>query len=177
MTERQITTKAELLTEIEPMWTALTTVIDRMIEAQLTTPQDDQGWTVKDHLIHLAAWERSVVFFLQGKPRYEGLGVTASVYLSGSADNINAVLYHRYKTLSLTEVIKQLRSTHRQLITLLQPLTDDDLNKRYRHYLPDEPGEDDGPPAIDVIYGNSAHHFAEHLNWIETLVGRAGDPF
>jgi hypothetical protein len=43
----------------------------------------------------------------------------------------------------------------------------------YRRYLPDEPGRDDGPPAIDLIYGNTADHFADHLAWIETLVDRA----
>jgi hypothetical protein len=51
----------------------------------------------------------------------------------------------------------------------LQPLTDVDLQQPYRHYLPAEPGEGDGPPAFNVIYGNSAHHFAEHLAWIEAL--------
>lgn len=49
-------------------------------------------------------------------------------------------------------------------------MSDADLQKRYRHYLPDEPGDGDGPPAINVIYGNTADHFREHLAWITTLV-------
>ncbi|MCB0189193.1 MAG: hypothetical protein KDE31_33215, partial [Caldilineaceae bacterium] len=55
-------------------------------------------------------------------------------------------------------------------LAALAPLTDEDLQKPYRHYLPDEPGEGDGPPAMNVVYGNSAHHFREHLAWIEALV-------
>ena len=47
------------------------------------------------------------------------------------------------------------------------------LRKPYRQYLPQEPGEGDGPLAINVIYGNSAQHFTEHRAWIEALVGRA----
>ena len=173
MTEHQVTTKAELLTEIEHSWAALNTVLDRLSETQMTAPRDAQGWTVTDHLIHLTAWERSVVFFLQGKPRHEGLGVDEAIYLKGTDDEINAVIQQQRQDLSPAEALARFRRTHQQLLTLLQPLTDGDLSKRYRHYLPDEPGEGDGPPAINVIYGNSAHHFAEHLGWIEALVGQA----
>jgi hypothetical protein len=171
MTEQRITTKAALLPEIERQWTALQAALGLLSEAQMTSLYDTQGWNVKDHLIHLAAWERSVVFFLQGKPRYEGLGVDEAVYLNRTDDEINAVIQPQWKDLPLAEALSQLRSTHEQLWTLLQPLTDMDLNRPYRHYLPDEPVEGDGPPAIDVIYGNTAHHFAEHLVWIESLAG------
>jgi hypothetical protein len=173
MTERQITTKAELLAEIERTWMPLTTAIDRLTEAQLTIPQDAQGWTAKDHLIHLAAWERSITSFLKGQPRHEGLGVAEAVYLNGTFEDINEVIQQQHKHLSLADAITQLRSTHQQLLALLQPLTDDDLNQPYGHYLPDEPGRGDGPPAIDLIYGNTADHFAEHLSWIETLMNKA----
>lgn len=173
MTEYQITTKAALLAEIDRAWAALLAAIDRLTEAQLTIPQDDQGWMAKDHLIHLAAWERSVIFLLQGQSRHEGLGVAASVYFNGTYDEINDVIYRQHKETPLADVLAQLRDTHQQLLTLLQPLSDDDLNKSYHHYLPDTPGDNDGPPVIDVIYGNTADHFAEHLNWIEAFVGSA----
>jgi hypothetical protein len=73
----------------------------------------------------------------------------------------------------LAEVLEQFRDVHRQLMKLLGPLTDADLQKPYRHYLPAEPGDGDGPPAINLIYGNTAHHFSEHLAWIEALVNNA----
>jgi hypothetical protein len=170
MAERPVTTKAELLTDIERTWVALNTALDGLTEAQMTTLRDTQGWTVKDHL---TAWERSTMFFLQGRPRHEGLGVDETVYLNGTDDDINAVIYQQRKALPLAEALAQFRRTHQELLAILQPLTDEALNRRYRHYLPDEPGEGDGPPAINVIYGNTAHHFAEHLTWIEALVGRA----
>jgi hypothetical protein len=173
MAERPVTTKAELLTDIDRTWVALNTALDRLTEPQMTTLRDAEGWTVKDHVIHLTAWERSTVFFLQGRPRHEGLGVDETVYLNGTDDDINAVIYQQRKDLPLAEALAQFRRTHQELMALLQPLTDEALNRRYRHYLPDEPGKGDGPPAINVIYGNTAHHFAEHLTWIEALVGRA----
>ena len=169
MSKSRITTKAALLAEMEPAWAALNAAIEQLTETQMTTIQDVQGWTVKDHLIHLAAWERGAVFFLQGQPRYEGLGVSEAVYLTEVDDEINAVIQQQTQQLSLAEALSRLRHTHQQLMEALRPLTDTDLQKPYRHYLPDEPGDGDGPPAINVIYGNSAHHFAEHLSWIEAL--------
>jgi hypothetical protein len=64
MTGRQVMIKAELLADIEPAWAALNAALDRLTPTQMTTIKDGQGWTVKDHLIHLTAWERSIVFFL-----------------------------------------------------------------------------------------------------------------
>jgi hypothetical protein len=171
MTERQVTTKTELLTENEHTWASLNTALDHLTEAQMTALKDAQGWSVKDHLIHLTVWERSVVFLLQGKPRHAGLGVEEALFLKGSDDDINAVVFQQRKDLPLVEALAQFRDVHQQLLKLLASLTDADLQKPYRHYLPDEPRKGDGPPAINVIYGNSARHFAEHLVWIEALVG------
>jgi len=173
MTEQQINTKAILLPEIERAWTSLNTALARLAETQMTTIHDAQGWNVKDHLVHLTAWERSMVFLLQGKPRHEGLGVNEATYLNGTDDEINAVIQSQRKGLSLDEVLASFRTTHEQLWAYLEPLTDADLNQPYRHYLPDEPGDGDGPPVINFIYGNTAYHFAEHLDWIEALAGEA----
>ena len=173
MSERQVTTKAELLADIERAWVALNTALDQLTETQMTTITDPQGWTVKDHIIHMAAWERSVVFFLQRQPRHAGLGVDQGLYLNGSDDQINAAIFQQRKGLPLREALAQFRDVHQQLLSLLEPLTDAGLHKPYRQYLPQEPGEGDGPLAINVIYGNSAQHFTEHQAWIEALVGRA----
>lgn len=172
MTERRVKTKADLLADIERTWTLLNTALGRLTDAQLTALKDAQGWAVKDHLVHLTAWERSMAFFLQGQPRHAGLGVDEALYLRGDDDEINAVIQQQRQDLPLADALEQFRDTHRQLTTLLQPMTDADLQKPYRHYLPDEPRDGDGPPAISVVYGNSAHHFAEHLEWIEALVNK-----
>jgi hypothetical protein len=169
MTKRPTNTKAELLASIEPAWVALNAMLDRLTDSQMTTIKDAQRWTVKDHLIHLAAWERSVVFFLQGQPRHAGLGVDQALYKNGTFDDINATIFQQRKEMPLAEARAQFHHVHRQLIELLQPLTDADLHKPYREYLPDELGDD--RLAIDVIYSNTAGHFREHLDWIETLVG------
>ena len=166
-------TKAELLADIERTWAALNQGLARFTEAQMTTLRDQEGWSVKDHLIHLEAWERSVVFFLQGRPRHKGLGVEEAVYLTGDMDRINAVIQKQRRELPLADALAQMRNTHEQLLKLLEPLSDADLEKTYRQYVTDELGEGEGPTATSVIVSNTSEHYSEHLEWIEVLVGKA----
>ena len=51
---------------------AVVLAAEGLSEEQMTTIHDPQGWAAKDHLVHIAAWERSVAVFLQGRPRHEG---------------------------------------------------------------------------------------------------------
>ena len=36
------------------------------------------GWTVKDHLDHIAAWEKSLIALLDGSNRAAAMGISAS---------------------------------------------------------------------------------------------------
>ena len=63
----------------------------------------EQGWTVKDHLTHMAAWERSTAFLLRRQPRHEGLGVPEEVYLHAGVHKINAAIREQTADRSLDE--------------------------------------------------------------------------
>ena len=170
MTEQTEKTKTELMKEIESAWKRLQAALDRLTEAQLASEKDLVGWAVKDHVLHIAAWECSVVFLLQGRPRHAGLGISEDLYLSGSVDEINTAVFERYAEVPPDEALARLRDVHILMLAVLRPLSDADLRKPYRDYLPDEAGEGDGPPVINIVYGNTAGHYAEHLVWIEALV-------
>jgi hypothetical protein len=171
MTEQTVTRKTELLAAIERSWQALNTTLGRLSETQRTAVRDAQGWSVKDHVIHIAVWERSAIFMLQGRPRHLAVGVEESLFATGSDDDVNAVIYQQHRDLPWDQALAQLRAAHEQLVALVQPLTDADLLQPCRHYLPAAPIRGDGPLAITVIASNSAEHYVEHLAWIETLVG------
>jgi uncharacterized protein (TIGR03083 family) len=170
MDHRSITTKMELLAEVDEAWEALITAIERLSERQMTTVADANGWTVKDHILHLAAWERSVLFALRGLPRHEGLEVDEELYRRGD-DEINAVLKSRYQDLPYDAALERLRGGHRELRSALESLTDVELNRPYRLFLPNPPDDDDERSAMDLIYANTTHHFGEHRQWMEELVG------
>ncbi|MBE2240205.1 MAG: ClbS/DfsB family four-helix bundle protein [Caldilineaceae bacterium] len=170
MSDEEVKSKHELMAAIDRDWTALMAALDRLQPTDFTAHQDTHGWTVKDHLIHLTAWERSVLFLLTGRPRHAGLGVAEELYLSGDEDAINAAITAANQLTTAAAALADLRAVHNDMLARLATLDDASLQRRYRSYLPDEPGNGDGPPVLNVVYGNTAHHYADHLPWIEALV-------
>src|SRR3972149_1108673 len=128
-------TKSHLFADIDKDWRALHAYLARLTEAQMTAVHDQEGWAVKDHLAHLAAWEESILFLFEGKPRHQGLGVAEELYASGSFDAVNAAIYEQRKDLPLDQVLSQIQGIHDQLMALVQPLSDGDLNRPASSYF------------------------------------------
>jgi uncharacterized protein (TIGR03083 family) len=162
--------KAEQLERMDEAWLRLNGFIESLTPAQLTGPTDPAGWTVKDHLAHLTAWERGIVFLLQRRPRHEGMGVEESVYLADDLDGLNEAIRQLTVDSPIDEVIADLRGTHEQLRAMIVAMPDEDLRRTYSWFLPGEPGADDGRPIIARIVGNSDGHFDEHLPWMQAIV-------
>jgi len=135
----------------------------------MTEIPDGRGWTVKDHITHLTAWEQSVIFFFQGKPRHEALGTEEALFASGSFDEMNEVIRKQRERVPLSEAISQFQRTHVDLMDLVHPLTEADLDQPIRNYPPETPASDQ-QTVMSLIQGDTADHFSEHLAWIEALV-------
>lgn len=166
----RVTQKQHLLERIEESWGNLQAAIDGFTPEQLNGSRDDGGWAAKDHLAHLAAWENSMVFLLQGHPRHQGLGVSESTYLAGDEDEIKDEIFRKTRDLDLSGTLALHSMIHKEMLALLANLSDGDLQRTYSHFLPDEPGADDGSPIIDRIDANTAHHFDMHRAYIERLI-------
>lgn len=164
-----VTGKNNLLTAINRAWNELHATLNKIDPVIQTSRQDAQGWTIKDHLVHLMAWERSVLFLLNHQARHEGLGIEQNVYESDDENAINAVIQHHHADWSLDQVQSEFQRVHAELVAKVQTMSDDDLQKPYRFYLPDEPSDGDGPPVFNIIYGNTIHHYAEHATWLQEI--------
>jgi hypothetical protein len=165
MSEIRVTTKKVLMEHIERDWRSVNELLDSLTETQWNDVKNADGWAVKDHVAHLAAWERTVIAFLSGQPRYDGLQVTAELWQTKDLDAINKAIFQRHQHEPLEQVQARFQSTHAELLRLVTPLNDEDLNQPYSHYLP---GGD--TPAIDVIYGDTANHYRQHQAWIEAML-------
>src|SRR4051794_1166729 len=97
-------TKVELLRRMQAGWDELNRYIASLSDQQLTGPTDAAGWTVKDHLIHLAIWEDSVFGILEGLARHDYMGVDQEIWESGDFDRINAVIQQRFHDMPIDTV-------------------------------------------------------------------------
>jgi len=162
----------ELNRRISVAWAALEDAIDGLDERQLSDVRDASGWAIKDHLMNLALWERSIAMLLLQTPRHETLGVSEDEYLTLGHDGINAIIFAKYRDLPASEVLETLRNQHQETLEILNRFTWDDILRPYSDYLPNEPGEDRSEPILYWIMGNTAGHYDEHREWIEALRDR-----
>jgi uncharacterized protein (TIGR03083 family) len=129
---------------------------------QLAAPGPD-GWSPKDHLAHVAAWEESLIATLEGHDRRPALGLAPSV--PWDIDAINADIFRRYQDRPPAEVLASFRETHARTLAALDRLTDADLLRPWSHYQPSVPMPE-VRPILDWIKGDTWEHYEEHATTI-----------
>jgi uncharacterized damage-inducible protein DinB len=145
--------------------------IDSLTEDEMTARRDSAGWAIKDHLIHLALYEKGMTALLTYQPRWPVMGVDEQIAFNAEGfDELNAVLFQQNKDLSVSEVLSILRHEQKALSDTINQKSYDDLLKTYSHYQPDEPGEDSGRPILDWVIGNTYEHYEEHLPWMKVIL-------
>lgn len=158
------TNKAELMERIEREWTALEHTIQEVSEEEITIP-DEEGWSIKDNLAHLTAWERYLrLHHLRDQPPHEVIEIDAATFEQADENKLNAILFERDKDRPVAEVIAELRQSHAQVLADLAQMSFADLMKpRYA----DDP---EAGPLIDWVIGNTYEHYQEHRATIERLI-------
>ncbi len=159
-------TKAELIERIHRTQATLEELVASLSDDEMIAPAPDGGWSVKDHLIHLAAWDCALLGVLRGKPMGEAIGVDDAIYETGGVDAVNAVIYEREKDRPLPEVLETWRASRREVLALLETLSDADLYER--PFMPDVTAE-----AYAIIHGvvdNTCAHDADHIEWIRAML-------
>jgi hypothetical protein len=171
MSDQPPTTTAEILSRVDRAWRALEGTVSRLTPAQLADVRDPAGWAVKDHLMHVAAWEDYLLARLAGQPAHVALGIDEAV-LALDEDTQNAAIFARHRHRPLPEVLEAVRATHRATRARLADLKDHAVAGTVADVLP--PGsEGEGPSAAAWIAGNTWEHYEAHHGWIRALVDRA----
>jgi hypothetical protein len=157
-----------VIAPIERSWDGLIALVDSLGPGGLTVTGAD-GWAVKDHLVHIAAWEQSVIALFEGHDRLRAMGVPEEHF--GETDAINAAIWSLHRNDSVERALDYFHQTHARLMAVLGRLSDADMQLPYKHYQPGgESFEGDTRPSLDWVAGNTYEHYAEHIEWIGQLV-------
>jgi hypothetical protein len=162
-------TKAGLIERMERERDKIEEFIGSLNDEQLTRAGSD-GWSIKDFLAHMAVWEAGIVALLQKKPRWEAMGLTRDFVRANTEDQVNAKLEEAAKTLSLAEVKGMFANVHREMLSVLQSLSDDDLMRPYSDY---DSASESKAPIMESILGNTSHHWFQHRQWLKDRVGNS----
>lgn len=165
-----MTASNSVIEPIERTWNELNARVVSLGPAGLTLTGSD-GWAVKDHLIHVAAWEHSLLALLEGADRHDALGVGPTV---DETDAINDAVWSMHRNKTPEEALDYFHQSHAVLMKRLATLSDDDLRLPYNHYQPEEPIDAaDNRPALDWVAGDTYDHYPQHLEWINQLINES----
>ena len=148
--------RAQILDDIRRDYVRLDTLLGTLSEDQLTTPNVNDSWSVKDNIAHLSAWHRRLIANLQAvKERRE----PPKLWDSDDLDEVNEIIYQQSKDRSLTDVQAELHATYRDVVALVESMSNEELN-RPLDWL-------EGQPVTASIAGNTYGHYQEHIDIIE----------
>lgn len=176
MTDNSKSEMTEILKSMDEERQKLEALISGLTASQLAAPSTASDWSVKDHFIHLALWQRGVVALLNFQPRWAAMGLEQAfvdeAHASGAGfDAINAQLYELNKNRTWQAVWEAFDAAHRDMQAILKTFTNADLLKPYAHFEPDA-ATPNTHPIIGWITGDSFEHYAEHYPWIEARIQR-----
>ena len=154
-------TKSALLAELDREWANIERICAHLSETDMLAPGVEGEWSVKDILCHLSAWEKYLLdrlgMVMSGQPpQYPVMTTWDDVH------RFNARVYAGNKERPLTSAIIEFRTLYRGVMTVLEALSEGQLNQSYAYDFPD-----DSLTLLRLIRGNTCDHFREHCVAIE----------
>jgi hypothetical protein len=154
-------TQPELLDLINHAWANWQATLAQVNQSQITQPNAEGHWSVKDIIAHITWHEREMIGLIQAR------ALAGSDLWNLPTHDRNAIIYQQNKDRPLPDILTESQQTHQQLITLLATLTDDELNNpgRFTNMPPDW-------IPHQLIASNTNEHYADHTavlqSWLNT---------
>ena len=165
-----VMTRDEFLRQFNSTWNEFLTYVTSLSEDQLTRPIDTAGWTAKDHIIHVAVFDKVAHALLERKSRREAADVPADIWEQDDDDPKNAFIQQRYHDMPLDEVMQMLRQNHEELAQKINSMSEADFQLPANHYLP---GISDAQPIMRWMPWETYYHYRDHQPWIAAIVAKA----
>ena len=160
-TTKPLMGKAALLARIQAAYVSVHRILEDGEDQALLEAIGSGGWTLKDSLVHLAAWEMILLEFHLGGESFEAVtGYEGAVYRVTSYDDINAHLQARFRDMAPADVRHFVKDTHARLVAALEAFPEDQLHQPHPGL---SVGEASGLNWIDYIAANTYEHVEEHL--------------
>lgn len=125
------------------------------------------GWTVKDHLFHLATWDLYLIAVLDREPRVPALGLDHDP--RAPFDEVNNIFFERGKDLPLNQVLGMFRGNRARIIEQVRGLAESDLTRPAADFQSADPA----PPSGTLehwIVSITAEHDREHHEWMREIL-------
>jgi len=169
--EPQSMSMDQLLAANDAAWDRLRSLVARHPESELITAHDPAGWTSKDHLAHLAAWERGMLHVLRdGWPQWQGMGIDAALFAAMETDGydrINEAIRQANLDRPVGDVLIELGELHDAMHAVIRGLGEAGLDRPVSDFRHD----DTDLLVRRWIPGDTCDHYDEHRGYIAVILG------
>jgi uncharacterized damage-inducible protein DinB len=117
---------------------------------------NSHGWSVKDHLAHVAAWERRLLGEIAGDRSAERFGLDEKTSAAADTDSINAMIYKRHQDDLPDDVRAEFLASGEALRTTFSSMDDAALRTPVR---PEDPKVE---TLVDLISWDTYRHYPVH---------------
>ena len=152
--------KTSILNEMSISYAALEEILAPLDKTLFTTEGVIPGWSIKDMLAHIASWHHRLLMWLDAAKRNQEPTISGPDSVE-EMDALNAQFYQENKALPLDEVLTDFRTTHQQIMDVVQAMPEDDLTSPHRFAW------SQGKPLWHLIAGDTFEHYQEHFVQIQ----------
>ncbi|HEU5423395.1 MAG TPA: DinB family protein [Nitrolancea sp.] len=154
---------------VDASWRRLQPAFDAP-EAVVTRVGAD-GWSIKDHLAHITAWEGALLATLAGQPWLDSMGLGDLAQAPSDIDAINALILARRQSQPAASVRAEAQAIHQRVEAALAALSDTDLARPNSYFYPSAPEPLRDEPVAGWIAINTFQHYDDHQLAIRALLG------
>ena len=148
-----------LLADTQKGYSDFEQLLSQLTTEQILAPSGNDGWSVKDTIAHLVAWQQRTINVLQAvRDKRELPDPTPNM----NEDEINALFYQQYNSLPLAKALADLHAVQQQTISTLQSMSEEDLNKPIAWL--------NNRAVVGWVIGNNFDHYREHIGYIQNSV-------
>jgi hypothetical protein len=162
-------TADEVVCRIETSWDELDALASAMDADALAAP-GPEGWAVKDHLVHVGAWEHWLLALFERRDKLSAMGAEGA---NKEVDDVNAVVFAKHRDDTVPQALAYFHDAHEQLMAVLRRRSTEDFERPYATFF-DAGREPMQQPVLEAVAGNTYDHYPEHVQWIKELTATRG---
>ncbi len=146
--------KIDLIEKIKAGHAELDTALAGLSPEQLENSFMPGEWTVKETLVHLSTWERTL---LEDHSRWKHSEPLNELQGQAGVDAVNAETLKKARVMPLRQALEEYHSTFRELTAWLEDLDPEDLSRPFMY----------GMNLEEFITEDTYKHYAEHRYLID----------
>lgn len=159
----------ELVIAIERAWRPYEAYIRDLPPEELGGPTDEAGWTVKDHITHVAAWEGGIRAVLQGEPQHEGMGISEDDLALDDTALVNERIRQAHADIPAEEVVEEAVLRHEGFIMEVEALPAEAVYRKRSELTHQE--DPAGMFFGEWAWLDSGVHYRNHFAYIRRILG------